>query len=91
MIETFKKDFTYKGSQYYISLYDLKNDKYKILNKNFSYNLDFRRYKINHFFKMDKYLFAKYENCLDIYDIEKNMKFINETDYKILNKDLKKK
>ena len=40
---------------------------------------------------MDKYLFAKYENCLDIYDIEKNMKFINETDYKILNKDLKKK
>ena len=41
--------------------------------------------------KIDKHLFAKYENYLDIYDIEQNMKFINETDYKIINERKKEK
>ena len=79
------------GYQYYISLYDLQNNKYKILNDNFSHRSEYEKYKINRFWKIDKYLFAKYENCLDIYDIEQNMKFINETDYEIINEKWKKK
>ena len=73
--------------QYYnISLYDLQNNKYKILNKT-----NYTKYGKYNFLKIDKYLFAKYNNCLDIYDIEQNMKFINETDYKIINESKKEK
>jgi len=79
------------GYQYYISLYDLQNNKYTILNKNFTNYTEYEKYKINHFLKIDKYLFAKYGNCLDIYDIDQNMKFINETDYKIINERKKEK
>ena len=68
-----------KYKYYKISLYDLQNNKYKILNTNFT------NYTEYNFLKIDKYLFAKYNNCLDIYDIEQNMKFINEADYKITN------
>ena len=49
------------GYQYYISLCDLQNYKYKILNKNFTNYTEYEKYKINHFLKIDKYLFAKYE------------------------------
>ena len=76
-----------EGYQYYISLYDLQNNQYKILNSNFSSYDEYNKYKINHFLKIDKYLFAKYEKCLDIYDIEQNMKLINETDYENINDD----
>jgi hypothetical protein len=85
LIETLGSSCFPDGYQYYISLYDLQNNKYKILNNNFSWNDEYEKYKINHFLKIDNYLFAKYENCLHIYDIEQNMKFINETDYKIIN------
>ena len=79
------------GYQYHISLCDFQNNEYKILNKNFTNYTEYEKYKINHFLKIDKYLFAKYENCLDIYDIEQNMKYINEIDFKIINEKRKKK
>lgn len=87
LIETVGSSCCPDGYQYYISLYDLQNNKYKILNNNFSWNDENEKYKINHFLKSDQYLFAKYKNCLYIYDIEQNMKFINEADYENINKD----
>ena len=81
LLEALENDGIPDEYQYYnISLYDLQNNKYKILNKT-----NYTKYGKYNFLKIDKYLFAKYNNCLDIYDIEQNMKFINETDYKITN------
>ena len=90
LIETVGSKCFPDGYQFYISLYDLQNNKYNILNKNFSWIHEYEKYKINHFLKNDQYLFVKYANCLYIYDIEQNMKFINETDYKNINKGRRK-
>ena len=72
------------GYMNYISLYNLQNDEKKILSENFSFHDGYEKYQISRLQKIDHLLFAIYEGCLDIYDIQQNMKLINESDYIIM-------
>ena len=75
-----------RGYNHYISIYNLQNDENKILSqKDSSHNSDDRNLTKN-LIIIDKYLIARYGNYLDIYDIEDNMKLINENDYQIEEK-----
>ena len=72
-----------RGFNHYISIYNLQNDENKILSqKDSSHNSDDRNLTKN-LIIIDKYLIARYGDNLDIYDIEDNMKLINENDYEI--------
>ena len=72
-----------RGFNHYISIYNLHNDENKILGQNKSYIRGDDRNKTKNLIIIDKYLIARYGDNLDIYDIEDNMKLINENDYEI--------
>ena len=71
------------GSYYCISLYNIQNGEKNINPKIFRFESD-NNDNEKPFVKMDNHLIAKYADCLDIYDIEQNMKLINEDDYEII-------
>jgi len=64
------------GYYYCISLYNIQNGEKNINPKIFRYDDDNNDSK-KPFLKIDNHLIAKYADCLDIYDIEQNMKLIN--------------
>ena len=71
------------GYYYSISLYNIQNGEKNINPKIFRYDDD-NNDNEKPFLKIDNHLIAKYADCLDIYDIEQNMKLINEDDYEII-------
>ena len=77
-----------RGYNHYIYLYNIENDNKNIIAEEFSHSADINNsYPIKHLLQLDKYLIAKYGYYhFDIYDIEQNMKLINENDYIIKEK-----
>ena len=70
------------GYNHYISLYNIQNGEKNMIGKSNQYNGDNDNKKP--FLKIGNHFIAKYADGLDIYDIEQNMKLINEDDYEII-------
>ena len=75
------------GFNTYIYLYNIQNRENTILSKNESYDIPYYNMNINHFLKINEYLFVKIFDSVNIYDIGQNMKLINESDCEIINED----
>ena len=71
------------GYNHYISLYNIQNDEQNIIGKSNEYNDDDYDNE-KPFLKIGNHLIAKYADRFDIYDIDQNMKLINEDDYEII-------
>ena len=79
LIENIGIGFFIRANKHYIGVYNLQNDKNKILGQNKTSRDSYDRNLKKNLIIIDKYLIARYGDNLDIYDIE----VINENDYEI--------
>ena len=77
MIKIIETDNIVKEFNYCLSLFSIQNDENKILveRRFFDYKIESRKIYL---FKINNHLIAEYLRYLDIFDIEQNMKLINE-------------
>jgi len=76
MIEALGSDCIIKLHNFCLGLYNIQNDENKILVERRDFNdvIDSKK----HFLKIGNHLIAEYSNYQDFFDIEQNMKLINE-------------